>query len=67
MVARDRRILELRDQGLKAPAIKARLEDENPDWLESAALIRKVISLATRSAAPRERKFTPERAITAAR
>lgn len=42
--ARDRRILELRTEGLKAPAIGERLGAENSAWWTSAAAIRKVIS-----------------------
>jgi len=43
---RNGRILELHGQGLKAPAIAQRLQEDDPSWWMMPAAIRQVISRA---------------------
>lgn len=53
-MARNRRILDLRADGLKAPAILERLATENREWgCYSVATIRQVISRELRPARAR--------------
>ena len=48
---RNRRVFELRAEGLKAPQIRERLISENPQWWVTPAAVRQVISRELRAAA----------------